>query len=78
MGAVILMCKATSGITPLQGAFMNGRLEVVNFFIDECKCNIESNALERSPLQLAAGHGNLHLLRCLIEDREMQPYCHYS
>ena len=69
------MCDPTNdrnidGNTPVHIAVIGGFLHIVIFYFFDLKCNPNNLGVDKkTPLQLAATVGHLHILKCLIEEQ---------
>ena len=67
------------GRTPLHSASQEGHLNIVQYLIDERKCNPASlDERKTTPLHLASAKGQLHIVKYLIEEKNCNVFCYDS
>ena len=70
------MCKDNIGSTPLDSACYNGHLDVVQYLITECKCDLMCKRNDGStPLKAACYNGHLNVVRYLITECKCNQMC---
>jgi ankyrin repeat protein len=59
------------GKIPLHSACKSGQLEVVKYFVGDCKCDIASNdnRYHETPLDMAAKYGKMDIVGYLVEEK---------
>ena len=72
----LLEVKDPSGLTPLHLACQHTHLDIVQYLINDQKCNAETTTSKgHTPLHIACKSGHLHIVRCLITDHKCNPHC---
>ena len=68
--------KDPSGLTLLHLACQHGHLDIVQYLINDRKCNPETTTTNGcTPLHTACKSGRLHIIKCLITDHKCNPHC---
>ena len=71
-------CRGYFRRTPLHYACKSGKLDMVKFLVEECRCDlrVRTNFYGETPLHFACqGNGNIDIVRFLIVEQHCDPAC---